>query len=273
VNQLQEIIAGATDDGVSTSNLLRKVQVVAHYLKAEDVTKWVRSELNGYPYAEPFPMYRAHLPTPVMGTWAGYFGSSATQLLSAVGLPQEAADGLFHTNMHQPIAELEELAAMPSDLAHSWDPSQVGMYTQWNEEGKGVWMEEMNLINAHRVVTRASIRGVIDTVRNTALDLALNLQTTDADAGTLNGPTVAEPPIAHMVNNFTTHIYGHGTNVALGDGARQSSAVTVNDVEALIAAVRALGVAGADLEELRAAAEAPEGERPAKFKAFMARVA
>lgn len=160
---LDEIIFGATDDRVSTTNLLRKVQVVAHYLEAADVTEWVKFELNGYPTVDSLPTYRANQMTPVIGTWTGMFGSSATQFLSSVGLPDDAAKVLFHTSMNQSIAELEDLAALPQDPSHSWDPWQVGQYNQWNAEGKGVWMENMHLLNAHRVVTRASIRGVINT--------------------------------------------------------------------------------------------------------------
>ena len=238
VSFLDEVIAGATDDAVSTSNLLRKVQVIAHHLKATDVTQWVKSELSGFPDVASLPTYRAGLLTPVMGTWTGYFGSSATQLLSANGLPDDAEAVLLHTSMAQPIAELEELAALPGDPAHAWDPSEVAMYGLWNKQGKGVWMENMNLLNAHRVVTRASIKGVIDTVRSTALELALDLQTVDADAGSLNGPTVADAPIASTVNHFTTNIYGHGANVAFGDNATQRSKVTVNDVDSLVAAAR-----------------------------------
>lgn len=71
MNLLEEIIAGATDDNVSTSNVLRKVIVVAHYLKATDVADWVRGELNGYTTAESLPRCRHNSITRVMGTWTG----------------------------------------------------------------------------------------------------------------------------------------------------------------------------------------------------------
>lgn len=41
---LDEIIEGATNDAVSTSNLLRKVQVVAHRLGAVDPRACVKSK-------------------------------------------------------------------------------------------------------------------------------------------------------------------------------------------------------------------------------------
>ena len=60
MNLLEEIITGATDDNVSTSNLLRKVTVVAHYLKAiardkigsfkerDDMLKWLQNWIRTY---------------------------------------------------------------------------------------------------------------------------------------------------------------------------------------------------------------------------------
>lgn len=272
MNLLEEIIAGATDDNVTTSNLLRKVTVVAHYLKATEVADWVKGELNGYTDAAALPKYRRNSVTPVLGTWTGWGGSGATQVLSSLGLPEDAAEVLFHVNFFQPISELEDLTNLPEDPSQVWDPWQVVQYNKWNREGKGVWMENMQLLSARRVVSRASIRGVIDTIRNTALDLALNLHTTDENAGTLNGPTVADAPIATTVNNFTTNVWGHGANLAFGDNATLKSKVTVSDVESLLAAARELGLTDEGLAELRAAAEAPEAERSSRLKAVATRV-
>lgn len=272
MNLLEEIITGATDDNVSTSNLLRKVKVVAHYLEAAEVADWVNGELNGYKTVESLPKYRLNSITPVLGTWTGWGGSSTSQMLGSTGLPDDAAEVLFHVSFFQPISELEDLTKLPEDPSQPWEPWQVVQYNKWNDEGKGTWMQGMRLLNAHRVVTRASIRGVIDTIRNTALELALNLHTTDEKAGTLNGPTVADAPIATTINNFTTHVYGHGTNLAFGDNARLRSEVSVNDVESLLTAARALGLAEEGVAELRAAAEAPADQRPGRLKAVAHRV-
>lgn len=272
MNLLEDIITGATDDGVSTSNLLRKVKVLAHYLKAPEVADWVNGELNGYKTVEALPKYRHNSIAPVLGTWTGWGGGSTKQILGSTGLPEDAAEVLFHVSFFQPISELEDLAKLPEDPSQPWEPWQVFQYNKWNDEGKGTWIQGMKLLNAHRVVTRASIRGVIDTIRNTALELALNLHTTDEKAGTLNGPTIADAPIATTINNFTTHVYGHGTNLAFGDNATLRSKVVVNDVESLLAAARDLGLGEEGIAELRAAAEASMAERPARLKAIAHRV-
>lgn len=272
MNLLEEIITGATDDNVSTSNLLRKVTVVAHYLKATEVAEWVRGELNGYKTVEVLPKYRHNSITPVMGTWTGWGGSSITQIIGSNGLPGDAAEVLFHVSFFQPISELEDLTKLAEDPSQPWEPWQVVQYNKWNAEGKGTWIEGMNLLNARRIVTRASIRGVIDNIRNTALELALNLHTTDENAGTLNGPTIADDPIATTINNFTTNVFGHGANFAFGDNATLRSKVIVNDVASLLTAARELGLADEGIAELRAAAAAPKPERPSRLKAVVERV-
>jgi hypothetical protein len=269
---LDDIISGATDDAVITSNLLRKVQVVAHRLGATEITAWVQSELNGYEAADALPITRKQILTPVSGTWAGFAGSGATLTLSPGHIPEDMANSLFKVDVRQSIAELEDLAALPADPGSSWDPMEVVAYNGWIEQGLAPGVSMMNLLSARKVLTRAVIRGIVNSARNTALDFALQLQTTNPDAGEQNGPTVADAPIAAAVYNVTNNITGHGTNVAAGDNAHLRSTVIVNDLASLLAAAKDLGLEGAATTELAAAVLAPAGKRPGNVAAFLAKV-
>lgn len=269
---LDDIISGATEDSVSTSNLLRKVQVVAHRLEAAEITAWVHSELNGYTDKNALPTVRKDLSTPVSGIWAGIMGSQATLNLSAGSMPEESAKALFTTSVFQSISELEELAELPSDPGQPWDPLAVRAYNQWVEQDVVPGMEMMNLVAARRVLTRAAIRGIINSARNTALDFALQLQSTSPDAGEQNGPTVAEAPIAATIYNIHNTITGHGTNIAAGANAHLRSSVIVNDLGSLLAAVKELGLDDSAATELASAVIAPEAERPSKVAAFLTKV-
>ena len=130
---LDEIIDGATNDSVSTSNLLRKVQIVAHRLKATAIEAWVRQELNGYEDVEHLPKYRADLVVNVMGVWAGPMGARDQQPLSAGVIPEDAKQVLFRLNLNQSLAELEELANSSGDgtLGMPWDQMHVIQYNRW----------------------------------------------------------------------------------------------------------------------------------------------
>lgn len=270
---LDDIISGATDDAVSTSNLLRKVQVVAHRLGATEITAWVQNELNGYEVADALPITRKQITTPVSGTWAGYAGRGATLNLSSGNIPEDMANWLFKVDVRQSIAELEDLAALSEDPGSAWDPMEVVAYNGWIEQGLAPGVSMMNLLSARKVLTRAVIRGIVNSARNTALDFALQLQTTNPDAGEQNGPTVADAPIAAAVYNITNNITGHGTNVAAGNHAQLRSTVTVNDLASLLAAAKDLGLNDAASNELAEAVLAPAGKRSGRVAAFVAKVA
>jgi hypothetical protein len=272
---LDEIIDGATNDAVSTSNLLRKVQVVAHRLGATELTEWVKSELNGYRDISSLPLYRGPLTTPVLGTWAGYGGSSATLPLGQGRIPDNAVEALFRTHLNQSIAELEQLAEAPgeNDPAVSWEPMQVVAFNPRVEEGLVPGMQMMNLISAKRVIPKGVIRGAIGSSRNTALDFALELQAASPDAGSQNGPTVQDEPIASTVYTVTNNIYGHGANIAHGSDSVQTSTVSVGDLSGLLLAARQIGLTDTQAEqEFAAVAVAPAEERESKKRAFLEKV-
>ena len=271
---LDDIIDGATTDAVSTSNLLRKVQVVAHRLNADDIKAWAQRELMGYENVADLPRYRAELVVNVLGVWAGPMGHRETHTLSAGTIAEDAARVLFRANLTQPIAELEDIAAATGDADPSipWDPIHVGQYNRWGQEGKVPRFEFMGLLSANRVITRAMIRGVIDSARNTALDFALSLQSADPTAGAVGGPTVADAPVERAVMNITNNIYGDGAQVAQGENFRQRSKVVKGDLSSLLKAAEAAGLAPEGSEALARAVLSGGGERNGKVQAFLAKV-
>ena len=269
---LEEIIAGATDDAVSTSNLLRKALVVAHNLDALNLADWARSELNGYEDIGSLPTYRANIDTPVRGFWGGYFQATATQPVSPSGVPDDAVKTLFTVHFLQSVAELEQLSRLDEDPGVAWDPQHVGIYNKWITEGKVPHLENFALISAQRIVTRAHIAGLLNAIRNRALEFALGLQKANPQAGSQGGPTVEEPPIQAAVYSVTNYIFGKPNNVAVGDRVRQKSEVVANDVDSLVAAARRLGLGGDALVELRKAADAPDTERRSRLGAVVEKV-
>lgn len=269
---LDDIITEALNDAVSTTSLLRKIVVVAHNLDAEPLGIWARGELNGYQDIAGLPSYRANIETPVAGFWGGYFQSTAHQPVSHSGIPAEAKAALFTVQMMQSVTELEDLAGADTDPGVAWDPQHVGVYNTWIDKGQVPHLEGFSLVSARRVIPRSFIKGVLNTIRNKALDLALELQRANPEAGTLNGPTVAEPPIASAVVNVTNNIFGNSNNVAVGDAALQHSHVIANDVESLLRAARDVGLRDEGLDALRDAASAASAERPSRLAAVLDRV-
>jgi hypothetical protein len=269
---LDEIIDGATDDAVSTSNLLRKVQVVAHRLQAAEIKTWIQRELNGYDEIRDLPKYRESILTNVRGHRSGPFQSSATQVVSEAGVPAAATAALFSVNFNQTLAELEELSRSGKELGVPWDPVHIGHYNSWIDKGQVPHLAGFYLFSADRVVTPGLLRGIIDSVRNTALDFALNLQSADPTAGAPEGPTVADAELQQVVWNVTNNIYGDGAQVAHGNDIRQKTMIVKGDIEGLLRAAREIGLSDEGKEELASAATAPEGERPSRLRSFLNKV-
>lgn len=267
---LDDIIADSTNDAVSTSNLLRKVQVVAHRVQATELLQWVRQELNGYDSVDGLPEYRAALPVNVLGTWS-MPGRLMKQALSSGTIPDEARDALFRINMNQSLAELEEFMNAPDDkeLGYPWDQMQVLIYNKWVKEGKAPGLMYASVLEANRLISKGMLRGVIDAVRNTALNFALELQSADPNAGTVGGPTVADAAVGGSVRSVTYNIFGDGAQVAMGNHIAQHSTVQKGDLAGLLKAVAEVGLLREGSNELAKILLGEEQDRSSRIKGFL----
>lgn len=269
---LDEIIRDATEDSASTSNLLRKVMVVAHRLQAVEIRTWVQRELNGYGIAEDLPEYRKGISVNVRGHWTGMFNSSATQIVSRAGVPERAAQGLFSVSFHQALAELEEMATVQNELGVPWDAVDIGRHNRMIDEGRVPHLEGFYLFSAERIVTPGLLSGIINTVRNTALDFALSLQSADPDAGGPEGPTVADSEVRQVVWNVTNNIYGHGNQVAHGDDSTLTLTIAAGDIAGLLRAGRELGLDEEGETTLAQVVTSPPQGRSTRLRSFLDKV-
>lgn len=269
---LDELIDGATSDTVSTANLLRKVQVVAHRLDAHEMKAWAQRELVGFGLDDPLPDYRSGLWTPVKGFWTGPFQSSARQPVSAGNIAEDMRDALFKTDLRQSLAEIEQLASGDDDPGISWEGHAIVMFNHWIRDGLTTGISNMALFSATQTLTRGTLLGVIDTVKTTAMEFALALQTANPDAGSVDGPTVADAPVASAVTHIENHIYGDHAQVAQGTAVTQSTTVTRGDIVSLLEAATVAGLDEEGKRELAAAVTADEKERPSRVKRFLGKV-
>jgi hypothetical protein len=266
---LDEIIEGATDDSLSTANLLRKVQVAAARLGATDIVEWTKHELNGYKGSHvELPANRAARRTRVEGVFSGPMRSFMTHdLPQPVG--RDGWDQWFEATFPQPVAELEAFAAADDDSKIEWPAPVVSRY----EDTGAFSLEYHGLYTAHIVLTRQMLRGLIDSIRNTALDFAITLQLANADAGSVGGPTIeSDPNIASVVYNITNNVTGHGTNIAAGDQISQTSTVNEGDRFSLTEELRKLGLVSNDVEAFADALDADRRIDGLNVQSFLDRV-
>ena len=262
---LDEILEASTDPSVPTPDLLRKVQIAAHRLGAGEVEQWVRNELSGYDDDANLPNHRVRH-TSVMGKFYSFGPREMTQQLTA---KPEGCESWWIVKMQQPLLELFELSEGEDDASRPWETGQVLYY----EQSKVFGYEDWSLNNAWNVITRQSLKGLVDVVRSKAMEFALELQGQFPDAGSVGGPTVATAPeLALSVNNFYTTVIGNGVNVANGSHAQQTSTVNKGDEEGLVAALEELGLSKGDRDEFMAAFKVEQSADGPKTKGFLSRV-
>jgi len=259
---LDQIIDGSTDSTVRTSDLLRRVQVAARRVVAPEVEAWVKRELNGYSNDDELPAYRT-MATTVNGLFTGPGQSHITQ--SIPPHPDFLED--FAVYMRQPLVELETFAVADSDPKSEWPAWRVKAY-----EDKGVYaIQFFALFSAWNVISRPALLGVIDTIRNKAMEVALDLQEQFPDAGEVGGPTVeTDTRLASVIYNVNNNIYGNGTNVATGHDNSQKVRIEGHRDE-FVQEMRKLGLSAAATDEFVAAVE-DGGIEGAPVRGFIERV-
>lgn len=274
---LNRAIEVLSTPGVRAADALRSLFVVSKRLRDEALIRWIRSELDGYSSSEALPEYRKPGALPITLTWHGYGGSQGTTTVTDLELPEDLRLG--ETPMRQPIAELEELAAGKKDAAAQLPSPWIALYRRAFGEGKAPGYQSMQVNYASQLYPRTMLRGTIDRVRTSALDLALDLEAISPEAGSVGGPTTSTDPQLHQpVNVFLTTIYGADSTVTIGDEAtvavgKGSTAIRVQagDVDGMLLAASAF-LNGGGVDELRATLEDDGGQPGERTRGFLKNV-
>lgn len=107
---LREIQDEVIDADRPLASVLRKARVLAAELDNEPLRHWANHELNGYPEEAELPPYRAERPVPVLGTFAGPYGSQANNVpIPPQSVDERLRDGwLFNFAFNEPVVAYEE---------------------------------------------------------------------------------------------------------------------------------------------------------------------
>ncbi|MFW2045732.1 hypothetical protein [Acinetobacter variabilis] len=174
---LREIQSEAVSPATKVSDLLRKCKILAYRLGNEDFKKWVESELNGYSSDDLLPSYRI-LTVGSKGNFVGSFGSSFSNADMPIhGLPERLQEKQIKAEFHQPIATVESYSLNKEGyLTQSWDPAILAQY------GANMY-SDLNCIQAWKVISIASVIGIVDTVKTRILNFVLEIEVLNPDAG------------------------------------------------------------------------------------------
>jgi hypothetical protein len=251
VSLLREIQDNAVGTDTSVAVVLRQCLFLASRLQHIPLRDWATLELSGYPPNAELPPYRGKFTTQVLGTLDGGFGARMVNVgLAPISVPDpELRDYLFSAETRQSVASIEQL------LANSEGTYQIPWPMNAVAALQNQFWEGYSLISAHRVIPAGTLAATLSGIRDRVLQLALDIESENPDAGEAAPGTVPVSPatVTTILNNT---IYG-GTNVITGAG--NDAAVTVTHARIdqvwgeLAASLRELGVPAPEVNALEVA--------------------
>jgi hypothetical protein len=255
---LAKLIDDAAGSTVAVDELLRRLKVVATRARIPELEAWVQKELDGYEDASDLPAYRGPFPAHVLGYFSGMFGSHASNVpIAPSAFPEQYRKGrLFEVRLFDGVGEVETLAAAKSELQMPW-PADALMLVQ-HLVAKGELNLNGNVLQeAHQVISCSTIVGILRTVRDRVLALALRLEQDNphlGDAGVHPASAAVEQDIHIIVN-------GGQPNIAVAShNFTQNVTVQPGDRESLVSRLRDLGVEDGELTRLEEALDADAAE-------------
>jgi len=264
---LDKIIELAADTDKPLSVLLRQCVILGHELKNDSLKKWANQELNGYTELDKVPEYRIIYAGATGLFNAGYAFPTIKRAIPAFLMDENHRWAATEARLIEPISSYESI--LKSDRAKGtlsipWSADMVTYY-------QTKFLERHALIEAGQDISYGAIVGLVDTVRNRVLNVALDIKSEigdlDADLKTVPGRTEVADRVNHIIVN---HIYG-GT-VFVGDKQTISTQnITVGNWEDLKRALLSHGIQDPEISELSRAIEEDGKTFGSKVKGWIAR--
>jgi hypothetical protein len=165
-------------------------------------------------------------------------------------MPEGLRESLSHTYLMHPVAALEDLVTRSDSgtLSEAWNPDIVARL------GGNIY-ENMNCMQAWKVIPIGALVAAIDTIRTRVLNFVLDIEAEAPEAGEalLNSNPLPQDRVQHI---FNTNIYGDVQNLAnASPGAQQHATYNAQNPELFRNLIRALEASGAPADIVASVAE------------------
>lgn len=254
---IQELIL---DSSTSISDILRRAKVLASQLKNQEFKNWVHNELNGYPEGSDLPDYR-FIHTPPLGKFTGPFGAMVKDyLLPTIDFPEGLQEMAKKIPLVHQVKELEGMS-IKETLRYPW-PTEAVMFLREHISMTGGYV----LVEVYQPINNASIRGILDAVRNRLLDFILEIK--ELAPGTPEGDTMYDELPPDMVSQiFNITIHGDHNILASGKSVTQHATQIVGEgrQDDLKEYLQNLGIEKEDIKELLSIVTDEKVEEKGKF--------
>jgi AbiTii len=253
---IKEIIHLAADSKNSVSDILRKCLVLAYALDNEKLKDWVENELNGYKNEESLPDYRK-IRVVAKGLFLGPNGAQLdNQPLPAAVLKEEHRHFAQTANLNQPIIVYDP--SNGTNFGSKANP-RIDWPADLTAHYQKKFFEGYALNRAWQELPLSGVLGLADTVRNRTLSFALEIQKQLGNAKNHVSKLPSEKVDQIMTNNIyggNVVIAGHATDITqIG-----SIGIAKNDMDALVSALKTVGLDQTTVDELKDAIEGDKSE-------------
>lgn len=198
---LHDIQEAAVNVNTPLQVVLHHCMVLADRLGYGPFKEWVQRELSGYPQGARLPAYRRLRSVPSIGNFGGPLGASLNNIPLPVGpIPSHLRDRYTTIEFREEIAQLDEMASGKGALTSPWPGDLVaGVATKYHRG--------YTLLEARMEISNNAVIGVLDSIRNKVLKLALEIEERNPDAG--DAAPSSEPLAPEIVSQlFNTFIAG-----------------------------------------------------------------
>jgi hypothetical protein len=265
---LDKIIELATDDKQSLAVLLRQCVVLAYELKNERLKAWANHELNGYGDSEEMPEYRI-VNAPAIGTFsAGYYFPTVKRPIPSFAMEKEHRSAAETVRLAEPVSSYEDiLNAEGNTLGFQWDSNLIHYY-------QARFIQQHALIDAVQELPKSALTGMLDTIRNRVLNLALQLKDeigeSDADLKNVKTDSAGAEKVGHIVQ---TQIFGGTVYIAAGEQNINVQNIAVGNWDDLQKALKNSGISDGDLTGLSEALQQDDKTMGAKVQEWISQTA
>jgi hypothetical protein len=270
MNLLDEIINIAIDTKQSLPVLLRKCLLLAYELKNERLKSWANQELNGYDPKQELPDYRImHIGT--YANFTGPFGASMRNWpIPPAVLEEPHRDFARKVELRQAISCYEaSVQSRDGSMTYTW-PGDLCLYYQ------DKLVDGYVLVSAWQTVPSSAISGMIDTIRNRTLNMALEVKAelgnrADGMSMTNTDAEKISQSITHNIFNGPAY-FASGTSQVQITNTGNETFITQGNRDALDGLLLKSGLSDPDVQELSTAMQRDGKRVGSSVTAWIARV-
>jgi uncharacterized protein YidB (DUF937 family) len=269
MNILDDIIQTAVGSQHSVPVLLRKCLLLAHELKNEPLKDWANHELNGYSPSDRLPEYRK-LNVDSKGNFVGPMGASLQSYpIPTVSLKPQHREFAEELKLLQPISAYEgAIGDGDGVMSYEWPSNLCVAYQRKIYQGYA-------LVAAWQSVSKSTLIAMLDTIRNRALNMALEIKNEIGDKSNLRElPASAAGKIRETITQtiFNGPAYFSSDNAQVNVVSNSSQAIiTAGNREELDKALLEHGLDHTAIERLSEALSSDGGTLGSKVNSWIKR--